>query len=75
MKLFAGDTKMYKTIKCQLVRQTVQRSVTSAATWAIDWDMEFNTKCHHLHIGKHDSGLNYTIEHQGTDSIMITKSR
>ena len=35
--------------------------------------MEFNnTKWHHLHIGKHDSGLNYTIEHQGTDCI-ITK--
>ena len=64
---------MYKTIKCQLDRQPVHRSVTSATTWAIDRDMEFNnTKCHHLHIGKHDSGLNYTIEHQRTDCI-ITK--
>ena len=58
---------MYKTIKSQLDRQPVQRSVTSATTSAIDWDMEFNnTKCHHLHIGKHDSGLNYTIKHQGS---------
>ena len=73
VKLFADDTKMYKTIKSQLDRQPVQRSVTSATTWAIDWDMEFNnTKCHHLHIGKHDRGLNYTIEHQGSDCI-ITK--
>ena len=73
MKLFADDTKLYKTIKSQLDRQPVQRSVTSATTWAIDWDMEFNnTKCHHLNTGKHDSGLNYTIEHQGSDRI-ITK--
>ena len=73
VKLFADDTKLYKTIKNQHDRQPVQRSVTSAAIWAIDWDMEFNnTKCHHLHIGKHDSNLNYTIEHQGTDCV-ITK--
>ena len=73
VKLFADDTKLYKTIKSHHDRQPVQRSVTSAAIWAIDWDMEFNnTKCHHLHIGKHDSNLNYTIEHQGTDCV-ITK--
>ena len=35
--------------------------------------MEFNdTKCHHLHIGKHDTDLNYTIEKQDRECI-ITK--
>ena len=31
--------------------------------------MEFNdTKCHHLHIGKHDFGHNYTMEPQKGES-------
>ena len=73
VKLFADYTKIYKTITCQQDRLPVQRSVTNALTWAKDWDMEFNdTKCHHLHIGKHDNDLNYTIEKQDQECI-ITK--
>ena len=73
VKLFADDTKVYETITCQQDRLPVQRSVTNAVNWAKDWDMEFNdTKCHHLHIGKHDNDLNYTIEKQDQECI-ITK--
>ena len=71
--MFADDAKIYKTIKCQQDRLPVQSSVTNATTWAKDLDMEFNdTKCHHIHIGKHDNYLNYTIEKQDRECI-ITK--
>ena len=71
VKLFADDTKVYKTITCQHDRLPVQRSVTNATTWAIGWDMEFNnTKCHHLHIGKHDNDLTYTIVNQEKECII-----
>ena len=31
--------------------------------WADIWRMLFNiVKCHHLHIGKHDSGTTYTMK-------------
>ena len=73
VKLFADDTKIYKTITCQQDRLPVQRSVTNATTWEKDWDMEFNdTRCYHLHIGKHDIDLNYTIGKQDRECI-ITK--
>ena len=73
VKLFADDTKLYKRITCQQDTQNVQRSVTSATTLAKDWDMEFNdTKRHHLHIGKHHLGHNYTLETQQRE-FEITK--
>ena len=63
VKLFADDTKIYKQIICHEDTQPLQRSVTAAVKWAKDWDMEFNDeKCHHLHIGKHELGQNYTME-------------
>ena len=43
VKLFADDTKVYKTITCQQDRLPVQRSVTMQLPWAIDWDMELTT--------------------------------
>ena len=71
VKLFADDTKVYKTIACQQDRLPVQRSVTNATTWAINWDMEFNnTQCLHLHIGKHDNDLTYTIVNQDKKCII-----
>ena len=59
--------KYTKTITCQQDRLPVKRSMIK------DWDMKFNdTKCHHLHIGKHDNDLNYTIENKDRECI-ITK--
>ena len=59
-KLFAGED-MQENHQWQDT-EPVQRSVTNATTWAKYRDMLFNdTKCHHLHVGKHDLGHVYTM--------------
>lgn len=63
VKLFADDTKINKRISNQQDIIQVQSSVTNAIAWAKDWDMLFNvTKCHHLHVGKHDFGQAYLMD-------------
>ena len=62
IKLFADDAKIYAVVSNQIVETRVQNSLNCAAYWANIWRMLFNiTKCHHLHIGKHDRGIKYTM--------------
>ena len=42
--------------------KTTIQQYNRAVNWAKIWRMFFNTsKCHHLHVGKHDSGIRYTM--------------
>ena len=62
IKLFADDAKIYAVVSNQIVETRVQNSLNRAAYWANIWRMLFNIiKCHHLHIGKHDRGIKYTM--------------
>ena len=46
----------------QNVETRDQNSLNRAANWANIWRMLFSIiKCHHLHIGKHDRGIKYTM--------------
>ena len=64
IKLFADHAKIYAVVtgSNQIVETRVQNSLNPAANWANIWRMLFNIiKCHHLHIGKHDRGIKYTM--------------
>ena len=62
IKLFADDANIYAVVSNQIVETRVQNSLNCVAYWANIWRMLFNiTKCHHLHIGKHDRGIKYTM--------------
>ena len=61
MKLFADDAKIYAVVSNNR-ENLVQTSLNRAVNWARIWRMFFNTsKCHHLHVGKHDTGIRYTM--------------
>ena len=61
MKLFADDAKIYAVVSNDR-ENLVQTSLNRAVNWAKIWRMFFNTsKCHHLHVGKHDTGIRYTM--------------
>ena len=61
MKLFADDAKIY-TVVPNTTDSRVQYSLNRAVDWANVWKMLFNIiKCHHLHTGKHDTGIKYTM--------------
>ena len=61
VKLFADDAKIYAVVP-NTNDNRVQYSLNRAADWANVWKMLFNIiKCHHLHIGKHDTGITCTM--------------
>ena len=58
MKLYDDDAKIYDRV--QSIR--LQRCITNAEEWAIDWNMFFNfSKCKHVHYGSHDENFIYTM--------------
>ena len=67
IKLFADDAKLHTTVDSTEKLQCLQESLESAVEWADTWNMFYNdAKCHHLHIGSRDLGVNYVIPtHQG----------
>ena len=65
IKLFADDAKIYNRVKQneQADNNRIQSSLNKGVDWAKIWLMKFNfTKCHHMHIGKHDIGTKYTMQ-------------
>ena len=71
IKLFADDAKLYTTVDSIEKTQCLQESLGSAVEWADTWNMFYNdAKCHHLHIGSRDLGVNYVIpSHQGLTTL------
>ena len=62
IKLFADDAMIYAVVSNQIVETRAQNSLNRAANWEKIWRMLFIIiKCHHLHIGKHDRGIKYTM--------------
>ena len=61
MKLFAYDAKIYAVVPNPSDNR-VQYNLNRAVDWANVWKMLVNIiKSHHLHTGKHDTGIKYTM--------------
>ena len=61
MKLFAEDAKIYAVVPNNNDNR-VQYSLNRAVDCANVWKMLFHIiKCHLLRIGKHDTGIKYTM--------------
>ena len=71
IKLFADDAKLYTTVDSIEKTQCLQENLGSAVEWADTWNMFYNdAKCHHLHIGSRDLGVNYVIPtYQGLTTL------
>ena len=73
IKLFADDAKVYNRVKQneQPAENHVQSSLNRGVNWSNTWLMRFNfTKCHHMHIGKHNTGTKYTMQ-VGNDTFEL----
>ena len=68
IKLFADDSIFYSVVSSNADNR-VQFILDRAVDWASVWKMIFNIiKCRHLHIGKHFTGIKYTMESHGQQS-------
>ena len=77
IKLFADDAKVYNRVKQyeQPADNRVQSSLNRDVNWATTWLMRFNiTKCHHMHIGKHNTGTKYTMQDGNTFELETVKT-
>ena len=74
MKLFADDGKLFSRVKLVDKRIVLQDNITTAENWAEKWKMFFKkSKCHHLHVGKHDTISTYKMKGE-TGPVEIEKS-
>ena len=70
VKVFADDTKVYKSINKNEDSEILQKAIDSMYHWTQKWLLKFNKeKCKILHLGKHNPGYSYTI---GEDNDKIT---
>ena len=66
IKLFADDSKLYSAIRSKEEADTLQENINKAN----DWKMTFNrTKCKHLHIGRHESVLRYSMQDSPVEQV------
>ena len=67
-KIFADDTKIYNTPKNH---KTLQKDLDTLITWSDTWNLYFNTsKCKILHIGRDNPGNQYSMPHNGVDTVL-----
>ena len=70
VKVFADDTKVYKSINNNEDSEILQKAIDSMYHWTQKWLLKFNKeKCKILHLGKHNPCNSYTI---GEDNDKIT---
>lgn len=63
LKLFADDATIYNVISNINDVHQLQRTVTKAGQWSVDWEMLYSLKKYHqLHMAQNDMGfiLSYT---------------
>lgn len=60
MKLFADDSKLFKSNTSPTSAAELQIDIDNVVRWTIDWKMSLNTKkCKHLKIGNHSQNTTY----------------
>ena len=62
-KIFADDTKSWRTIDTISDQNTMQTGIDALVAWSERWMLLFNgDKCNMLHLGKNNPKYNYTIK-------------
>ena len=63
IKMFADDTKAYKSVINEEKAKTLQVSIDNLVKWTDDWQLKFNKeKCKVLHIGKNNPNYTYKMD-------------
>ena len=62
VKLFADDTKVYRSIASDEDRSILQADIEALETWATTWQLPFNRdKCKLMHLGSTNQDLGYEM--------------
>ena len=71
MKLFADDTKLYRTVDSKADSDLLQMGVNTVTNWSNVWQLPFNeSKCKVLHYGRKNQGFEYTLA-AGTNTFTV----
>ena len=72
--IFADDTKLLSKIQCIDDAENIQQDLNALQQWAKTWKLTFNpTKCHVLHIGKHNEGYLYHLDNHLLPEVSLEK--
>jgi hypothetical protein len=70
MKMFADDTKLYRTIREENDTVTLQGDLDKLSEWSRDWLLKFNAgKCKTMHIGSRNKDHTYSVLKENGDRI------
>ena len=74
VKIFADDTKAYRSISCEADCERLQENIDKMLFWADQWQLKFNNeKCKVLHLGKNNLGYEYKMEGEPLASTEVEK--
>ena len=73
-KLFADDTKLYRSVKTQADRELLQEDLLKLQDWCQKWLLQFNEKkCKVMHIGRFNPKYNYHLNNQTLEETNVEK--
>ncbi|MES9905973.1 MAG: reverse transcriptase family protein [Sedimenticola sp.] len=73
MKLFADDSKIYRSISRDSTVNILQTDLDRVCEWSDRWQMVLNhKKCKHMHIGPHDTGQKFQLRNEKGTSELTT---
>ena len=66
LKMFADDTKMWRSLKTEKDRVSLQQDLDNILNWSNRWLLKFNpSKCKVMHIGKGEKADYYMTDDEG----------
>ena len=72
IKMFADDTKLFRTVKSIDDCNILQNDLDTLSQWTNEWLLSFNVdKCKVIHIGKNNPKLEYTMRTENENKILI----
>ena len=72
IKMFADDTKLFRTVKSIDDCNILQNDLDTLSQWTNEWLLSFNIdKCKVMHIGKNNPKLEYTMITENENKILI----
>ena len=75
VKLFADDTKTFRTLKNKSDCEILQADLDNLSEWSNRWCLTFNTsKCKWMHIGKVNPKFEYTMATENNNNIVLAET-
>jgi hypothetical protein len=71
VKLFADDSKVYRSIKTTADQETLQEDMNNLMKWSETWLLDFNiAKCRRMHMGSRNTKYKYTVRRGDNEEVL-----